>query len=388
LSDNPTGLDPQIFDDVLMRGGADARKELARQLSAFIADNDQPSDQRDAVTARLVKLATDPVSEVRHCVAQHLSSVTPLVAELIFTIIADEDEIALPFLAASPALDLPKMMAVLKVGDEARQMQIAARKDLFEACADHIIEQTDSAVCAALLENPAFEPSDGDYRALYRRFCNEPQIVDRLLARDDVPLDIRILQAKRASSRLQKHFDCTALAIEDPAHLIADAEESATLQVLAQAYEAELDAAISFLLKKDMLTPSLILRAAVAGEIRVVERALAQLSGVPLKRVRGLIYQHGSLKSVFGRCSLPPACMHLIQAAIEVEREIRRSHLQVSSDGFGTRVVETIMTGFASLSMDDKLNLLAHVENFGTERPRAMAEKLKLSLRRSGVIAA
>jgi hypothetical protein len=80
--------------------------------------------------------------------------------------------------------------------------------------------------------------------------------------------------------------------------------------------------------------------------------------------------------------------MHLIQAAVEVEREIRRSHVQVSSDGFGTRVVETIMTGFARLSMDDKLNLLAHVENFATERPRAMAEKLKLSLRRSGVIAA
>jgi uncharacterized protein (DUF2336 family) len=388
LSDDATGLDPSIFDDILMRGGADARKELGRQLSAFIANNDQPCDQREAVTARLVKLAIDPVSEVRHSVAEHLSAVTPLEPELIFTIIADEDQISLPFLAASPALDLPKMLAVLKVGDQPRQMQIAARNDLFEACADYIIEQTDWPVCVALLENPAFEPNESDYRALYRRFYSEPQIVDRLLARNDVPLDIRILQAKRASSRLQKHFDSAAFAIDDPAHLIADAEESATLQVLAQAYEAELDDAIRFLLKKEMLTPSLILRAAVVGEIRVLERALAQLSGVPLKRIQGLVNQRGSFRAVFGRCSLPPACMHLIQAAIEVEREIRHSHQHVSSDGFGARVVETIMTRFDSLSMNEKLNLLAHVENFGTEGPRAMAEKLKLSLSRGGVIAA
>jgi uncharacterized protein (DUF2336 family) len=379
-----------MFDEDLMSGGADARKELARQLSKFLIEDREPSPKRDVAIADLVKLATDPVFEVRQSVAEFLCSAAPLESDLMFTIIADEDEIALPFLASSPAIGLPEMLAVLKAGDMLRRMQIAARHDLFEDCADYIIGHCDWQVCAALLDNPVFEPRETDYRTIYGRFPCEPQIVDRLLSRHDIPLDIRILQAKQASSRIENYLQTASVNESDLTELVANAEELATLEVLARASESELDEAIPFLLNKHMLTSSLIVRAAVVGEMRIVERALAVLSGLLLKRVQGLLYQRGlfGARAIFKRCGLAASCARVIQAAAEVERNIRENGHEVSSNGFGVRVVETILTRFDSLSLDEKLQLITYVENFGTERPRAVACKLKLSFGRSGVIAA
>lgn len=385
MADAGTDLEPSLFDEVLMRGGADARKELARQLSSAIAGNCVPGKERSQIVANLIKLANDPVSEVRQSVAQHLKGVSPLEADLVFAIVADEEEIALPFIAASLALDQPKLLAILRVGDELRQIQVASRRDISLDCIGHVLHAANWPVCAALLDNPAFEPSEKDYRRLYERFSQEPQIVDRLLQRDDVPLDIRIIEAKRASSRIQDYLSSAAYpTAEDPHDMIADAEETATLQVLAQAYEAELDRVMAFLLNRNMLTPSLLLRAAVVGETRVIERAIAQLSGVPLRRVQGLLYDHRSIsRALFNRCGLPQDCIDMIQAAVQVERDIRQSGKNVSSDVFGARVVETIMTRFTRLSIARKLKLISYVENFGTDHPRAVAAKLKLSLNRA-----
>src|SRR5688500_7433287 len=107
-----------------MRGGADARKELARQLAKRLAEGERASSVREICGASLLERATDPVMEVRQSVAQYLSLTAPLEPALLSTIIADEEEIALPFLAGSPALDLPMMLAVLKAGDELRQIQV------------------------------------------------------------------------------------------------------------------------------------------------------------------------------------------------------------------------------------------------------------------------
>jgi uncharacterized protein (DUF2336 family) len=372
----------KAFDEALMCGGADARAELARQLAAFISDQPESSPQRQAAVANLIKLASDPILEVRRSTAEFLSVVTPLEPELMFTIVADEDEIALPFVAKSPAFDLPRMFAVLKEGDVVRQVHIAARHDLFCQCANYIVERVDWPACAALLDNPEFEPCETDYRTLYRRFHDRPQIMDRLLARDDLPLDIRILQAKHASSRIQDYLNTAAFSRTDPSELVADAEESATLQVLAQASEAELDKAISFLLTRRMLTPSLLVRAALNGAMGVVEHSLAVLSGIPVRRLQRLFYERGpvSIKAVFNRCRLPSACVRLIQAAREVERLARATGDDVSCDQFGVRTIEKIITGCGDIGLNEKIRLLELVESFGPERARTVAAKLKSNL--------
>ena len=64
MGDDAAGLDASVFDDILMRGGADARKELARQLAAFLPTSEPGSKDRETVVAKLIKLA-DKTSNMR-----------------------------------------------------------------------------------------------------------------------------------------------------------------------------------------------------------------------------------------------------------------------------------------------------------------------------------
>jgi len=379
------GFDSNSFDDVLMRGGADARKELARQLAAVLAHESKGSEQRSKAVDCVLKLAGDPLVEVRQSVAEFLSEVASLEAELVFTIIADEDDVALPFIANSQALDLGMMLAILKAGDRLRQMQVAARHDLFVECATHIVSEGDWPVCGALLDNPQFDPSEEDYRILHRRFFDEPRIVERLLAKSDLPLDIRIMQAQRASSHIQHYLKNAAFTKTDPSELVIDAEETATLEVLTDAPEGELQRAIAFLMARNLLTPSLLLRAALAGNMRVVEHALSALSRVPLKRLQKLLCQRSpnGARPILNRCRLAPNCARLLQAAVEVKRIGDQRGEELSPGVFGGRIIETIITRFDGLALSEKMKLLDLIETLGPERARAMAAKLKMNLARA-----
>jgi uncharacterized protein (DUF2336 family) len=377
-------LEANSFDDVLMRGGADARKELARQLASVLA-HEKASEKRRSALDHLVKLAGDPLFEVRQSVADLLSEVVPLEPELVFAIVADEEDIALPFIAKGRALDLGMMLAILKAGDTLRQMQVAARHDLFVECAKHIVREGNWPVCGALLDNPEFEPSEEDYRVLHRRFFDEPRIVDRLLAKNDLPLDLRILQAQQASGRIQNYLHRAALTKSDPTELVVNAEETATLEVLAQAPDGELQKAIGFLLGRNLVTPSLLLRAALAGDMRVVEHALSALSGVPLRRLQKQLCQRGLVgsKAVFNRCRLSPSCTRLLLAAAEVNRLGNERGEELTANAFGMRIIETIVTRLDKLCLNEKMRLLDLVETLGPERARAMAAKLKMNLARA-----
>lgn len=379
-------LDTRVFDDVLLQGGADARKELARQLADFLRNPDTPKSERKAVVPTLLKLAADPVYEVRYATAQHLSSVSGLDIDILFSIIADEESIALPFLLASPALDEAAMTVILELGDFTRQIQVASRKDITRSCISTILAKCDWKVCAALLDNQAFEPSDTQYRTLFSRFHDTADIVDRLIARPDLPLEIRILHAKRSSSRMHRYLNQSGFQGSGaPAEIVADAEETAVLSVLACAGDGELDRAIPFLLSKNLLTASLVLRSAAVGEMRVVERALSQLSRMQLHRVESMLYAKNPMasKAVLARTGLSDTTQHLLRAAIDVEREIRERAEDVSSDTFGIRMVEMIVAHYDRLTGIEKNKLLSLMVRYGTVKASAIASRLRSNLSRA-----
>lgn len=378
--DNDTDLDARVFDGILLQGGAEARKELGRQIAALLLDPDTRPGEREAVIPTLLRLAGDPVFEVRHFLALCLREVTPLHPDILFAIVAGDDDIALPFIAATPAMDAPRMLAVLKVGDTPRRAQIAQRPDVSPQCVAFIVAAAEWQVAAALLDNVAYEPSRDEYRRLFTRLGGQPEVIERLLARPGLPLEIRILESRRASRRINRFLDEAGLVTaRDPDEIVADAEDSAMLRIMADADDGELDRVLPFLLDKKLLTPMLLLKAAAVGAMRLVDRVLAQLAGMPLRRVQALIYGRGapSVRAVFNRSGLPETCLQLLQAAVEVERQARREAQTLSSDDFGVRMVETIMTRYVRLAPGDRSKLLDFMIRLGTEEARAVAEKLK-----------
>ncbi|MGQ0484217.1 MAG: DUF2336 domain-containing protein [Hyphomicrobiales bacterium] len=382
---NP-GLDTGIFYEVIENRDVRERLTLARQLSELLADPEAPETEKNQTVPAVLKLIADPAAEVRMALAGHLVRAEELPADIIFNIIASEDEIALPFLAATPALNDWHMMAILRVGDPPRQVAVALRHDISAEAIEFAVKSARPAACLALFDNPAVKLDDRDYHTLYARFGQSPEVVERLLGRPDLPLDIRIMQAKRASNRMQQLMaDRGWIPLNDAAELVADAEETAILRILVEADPEELARVVPFLVAKAMLTPSIVVRAACLGQMQVVERALAHLAGLPATRARELMRGRGLLgfKSLHAKSGLPQSCFGILRAACDVTIDEAEEGIELDPEAFGRRLIETLMTRYEAMPVKERARHLEFVGRFAEDRVRIIAQRLKADIVRA-----
>jgi uncharacterized protein (DUF2336 family) len=379
-----TGLDVTVLEAVIETGGVSARIALARQLCTLIAAEDTPDTEREAVLPVALKLAVDEERAVRAVIAEELSTVATVHPDLLFCVIAGEDELALPFLKITSALNPWHMLAVLRVGDEARQCTVASRHDITAEAAAHIIKSSAVPVVLAMMDNAMVKLETADMHALYGRLGQSGPLVDRLLALPNLPLDIRITQAKRAASRMRQLMaERSWLPANDASELVADAEDGAVLQVLANAPVEELLRAISFLATKNLLTPALIIRAACLGEMRVVEASLAHLAGYAPQKAASIIYGRGGMKSMVSKCGLPASCAGILQAYADVVLEAREEGLNLGRESFGRRLLEALMTRYEMLAPHDRAKQIEYVGRFAEDRVRKIARQLKADIARA-----
>jgi uncharacterized protein (DUF2336 family) len=387
LSEEATpGLDAGIFYQVIENRDMWARLALAQQLAELLADPRTPEKEKQQTVPAVLKLIADPAAEVRTAVAGHLVKAEKLHPDIIFNIIASEDEIALPFLAAAPALNDWHMMAILRVGDPPRQAAVALRHDVSAEAIEFAVKSASAAACLALFDNSAVKFDDGDYHKLYARFGQSPEVVERLLGRPDLPLDIRIMQTKRASDRMQQLMaERGWIPANDAAELVADAEETAILRILVEADPQELARVVPFLVSKAMLTPSIVVRAACLGQMQVVERALAHLAGVPAARTRELMRGRGLLgfKSLHTKSGLPQSCFGILRAACDVTIDEGEEGIELDPEAFGRRLIETLMTRYQDMPVKERAKHLEFVGRFAEDRVRIIAQRLKADLVRA-----
>ena len=123
-------LDTTVFHNVIENSDVESRCKLAAQLAEFLGNPENPEIDRNQIVPVVLKLAVDPDRQVRRALVDGLMSIDDLHADIVFSIIADDDDIALPFLSFTPALNHWHMLAVLRVGDEPRQRIVVLRSDL------------------------------------------------------------------------------------------------------------------------------------------------------------------------------------------------------------------------------------------------------------------
>jgi uncharacterized protein (DUF2336 family) len=380
------GLDTSVFLDVIENGDAMARTKLAIQLSALMCDGGTSKGDAAQVVPVVLKLSVDPVKEVRRTLVNGLVGLVNLHADILFSIIADDDDMALPFLAATPSLNPWHMLAVLRVGDVERQQTVVLRSDLSKEALAYAVKSAPLEVCLRLFENSALHFDDRAYHMLYTRFGQVVEMVELLLSRPNLPLDIRILQAKRASNRMQQLMaERGWMADNDASELVADAEETAILRILVEASNEELARAIPFLVSKKMLTPSIILRAAAIGEMKMVQWSLAHLSGMSLPRTMELMSSRSfmGLKSLHSKSGLPQSCYGLLMAACDVMKDAKEEGLPLDPESFGRRLIEALMTRYENMQSAERSKNLEFIGRFAEDRVRKIAKRLRADMVRA-----
>lgn len=378
------GIDIDFLMDVIVSGGPDCRIALALQIAQFIADPATPPGECEQVLPVACRLATDEDPGVRHALAEALVSHETLDNDLFFTIISDDEDIALPFLSWTPALDTLRMLAILRAGCEARHAVIAMRPDVSAEAADLITRELPLAVNALLLENPDVRLDPSHFRSLYQRFAEDQEMLDRLLARPDLPFILRIVQARRAALGIRQFLsERDWLSSADAAELVVEAQENAVFEILAQAGPDDLPPTVAFLIDNDMLTTALVVHAACQGAMQVVAACLAGLSGVPLHRVQAQIHGRGKVRALFVRSGLPQSCHWILQAACDVAADEQEDDLRLTADEFGARLVEALLTRYEAVPFDEQPRNLDVIGRYAAGRTRDLASRLRADLQRA-----
>jgi uncharacterized protein (DUF2336 family) len=237
-----------------------------------------------------------------------------------------------------------------------------------------------------MFDNEAIAFTRENFQRLYDRFGETPEMLECLIARDDLPLDIRIAHARRAAARMQQMIvERGWVPANDAAEFVADAEETAVLGILTGASADQLSSVVSFLVEGEMLTPSIVVRAACQGAMDVVSRILASLADVSLKRVREVMFSkpQGAFRSLHAKAGLPQGCYWTLQAACDVAREEREDNIRLTPDDFGRRMIEVLMTRYESLPMSERPKQLDYMGRFAAGRVRLIARRLKADLLRA-----
>jgi uncharacterized protein (DUF2336 family) len=175
------------------------------------------------------------------------------------------------------------------------------------------------------------------------------------------------------------------MADNDANELVADAEETAILRILVEASNEELARAIPFLVSKKMLTPSIILRAAAIGEMKMVQWSLAHLSGVGLARAHELMIGRGfmGLKSLHSKSGLPQSCYGLLMAACDVMKDAKEEGLPLDPESFGRRLIEALMTRYENMQSAERSKNLEFIGRFAEDRVRKIAKRLRADMVRA-----
>jgi uncharacterized protein (DUF2336 family) len=357
---------------------ANERAEAAGALARAYLCSDLTADELVPAEGLMLKLLDDPSPLVRRALADALAASSAAPAPVIIALAADQPQIAAPVFALSPLLIDADLVEGVATGGDVVQAAIASRAVLPSSVAAALAELGNAEACQILAENDGAQIAPLSIDRIVERFGGVAAIRDALLERDDLPAATRQNLVTRLSQTLADFVIERSWLEADRARRIArEACEKATVTIAADSPQAELRPLIRHLCASGQLTAGLVLRALLSGNIGLFEEALAELSGMPLRRVSALVHDRigSGLAALFEKAELPAAMHAAFKEAIKAMRD---GLAEDANDArLQRRMVERVLSACESPDMAAALGdvgpLVTLLRRFATEAAREEA---------------
>jgi uncharacterized protein (DUF2336 family) len=364
---------------------AEGAGALAR---AYLYSDLDATEQREAEVA-LFSLLDDPSPIVRKSIAEAFASGVDAPRAIVLALANDQSAISSIVLGRSPLLSDAELIDCAAVGDAFAQAAIALRPRLSGSVCAALAEIGAREALIALAVNSGAEIADFSMRRMIERFGSDGEMREALLSRPEMPPVLRSGLVAATAQALSAFVTSRAwLSPERAERVTRDARESANIMISAEsARDCDWTGAcelVAYLRQSGQLTAGLILRSLLCGHRTLFEAALCELSGMPERRVTGLIrdFRSAGFAALYNRAGLPGGLLPAFRAALEAMREFGFASESCHTVQLSRSIIERVLTACEDANEGALDGLLALLRRFEAEALREEARVLALDLRR------
>lgn len=365
---------------------AEATSALARAyLYSDLSDND-----RAAAEGAMIMLLDDPSPLVRQALATAFAASEEAPPTIVHALAGDQPDVASPLLERSPLFLDTDLVDAVASGDAARQVAVAGRPGLPPSVSAAIAEVGCAESCLVVLENPDAELVAFSLDRIVERHGHLAVIRDAVLSRGDLSASTRQSLVAKLSQTLADFVASREwLSGERAQKITKEACEKATVAVAADTGSGEMGPLIRHLRDSGQLTPGLVLRALLSGNLTMFEEVLAELTEMSLARIVGIVHDRRGfgLRAVYQKAGLPESTYPIFREAIRAMHEEGFMSEPGDASRLKRRIIERVLTGCETAAIDDVEPLLTLLRRFEAEAAREEARMFCEDLVADGVIA-
>jgi uncharacterized protein (DUF2336 family) len=364
---------------------AEGTGALAR---AYLYADFTQAEKHEAEVA-LFSLLDDPSPIVRKSIAEAFASAIDAPHAIVLALANDQSAIASIVLRRSPRLSDAELIDCAAIGDAFAQAAIALRPRLSMNVSAALAEIGSREALIALAVNSGADIADFSIRRMIERFGADGEVREALLSRPDLPPVLRSALVAATAQALSAFVTSRSwLSVERAERVTREARESANIMISAEsARDGDQVGAcelVAYLRSSGQLTAGLILRSLLSGHTNLFEAALGELSGMPERRVAGLIrdFRSAGFAALYNRAGLPAGLLPAFRAALEATREFGFSSEGCHTVRLSRSITERALTACEDANEGALDGLLALLRRFETEALREEARVLAIDLRR------
>jgi uncharacterized protein (DUF2336 family) len=330
-----------------------------------------PEEEREAAAEVLRFLALDAAELVRRALAVTLKMSPDLPHDVALALARDVDSVASPILRFSPVFSDEDLADIVAHADDIKQIAVARRAALSPtvtaALAEYGCERAVQAACA----NDNADFAEQSLQTAMERFERSEALAVAMAYRKALPQSIAEKLVSRVSDQVRQHLiDHHGLSSETALNTALAVRERATVDLVDQAGKtSDLKAFCAHLHQQERLTPSLLLRALVSGNISFFEWGLAELTGVPHHRVWVMVHDAGplGLRAIYQRAALPETLYPAFRAAIDSFHALHLEGGDLDLPRFQERLMQRFLTQNEGGAGEDVDYLLARLDSLARE---------------------
>lgn len=351
------------------------RAEAANALARSYLVSALSETERDQVEAAMTFLLDDPEPEVRESLADALAASDKAPHHIVLTLAADHPAIAAKVIGRSPVILDSELVDLSAAASEEIQIAVASRPFLSRAVAAALAEVGTAAASLAMIRNPGARLPRFSLERVIARHGGDFDICETLLERPDLPLDLRHILVERAADSLCDVAVSRSIVPAERAEAAKrDVCERAVIAMASESAPGDLPILVRQLIKDSRLTPAFLIRVAASGQVRLFETAIAELSAIPIARVRALSAagRESGLRALLVRAGMPERTHEAFAVMLRILHT--EDHAGPDNDyRRATRLVDAIIARYGARPDREVNGILMLLRRFATDAKRSAA---------------